>query len=135
MVLRLLTLPFRIVGFLFSFAFTVAIVEGFGLFGYLQWQHPGAIESVLADGVTVGEVRGLLLGRVDVLAVAVVLFFLAVALVLKSDSGSTSHRTTWGGDDEGGGFGGFADDGGGGGFGGDGGGGGGDGGGGGGGGE
>jgi len=120
MVLRLLTLPFRVVGFLFSLVFTVAIVEGLGLTGYLQWRHPAEFESLLAGGVGIGEVLEFLFGQPDALAVAVVLFFVAVVLVLSSDSGSSSHSAGWDGDDGdgGGGFGGFGGDGGGGGFGG-----------------
>jgi hypothetical protein len=125
MVLRLLTLPFRIVGFLFSLVFTTAIVEGFGLFGYSQWRHGETVDAMTADGLTVPEVVGFVFGHPDVLGVAVVLFFVAFWMALSSDSGGTTHAEGWDGDD-GGGFGGF-DGGGGGGFGGDGGGGGGDG--------
>ena len=119
MVLRLLTLPFRVVGTLFSLVFTVAIVEGLGLTGYLQWRHPEAFESLLAGGVGIGEVLSFLSGRPDALGVAVVLFVIAVVLVV-SDSGSSGHADGWDGHDghDGGGFGGFGGDGGGGGFGG-----------------
>ena len=124
MVLRLLTLPFRIVGFLFSLVFTTAIVEGFGLFGYSKWRHGATVEAMTADGLTPSEVVTFVFGHPDVLGVGVVLFFVAFWLVLSSDSGgSTTHAGGWddGDGDGGGGFGGFD---GGGGFGGDGGGGG-----------
>jgi hypothetical protein len=104
MSLRLLTLPFRAVGFLFSLAFTVAFVEGFGLLGYSQWRHGETVDAMAADGLTLPEVLGFVFGHPDVLGVAVVLFFVAVGLTLTSDSGGSGH---WGGDGgvEGGGFG------------------------------
>mgnify|MGYP000530739544 CR=1 FL=1 len=127
MVLRLLMLPFRLVGFLVSLVFTVGILEGFGLYAYLQWRHEATLEALLANGVTVPEVLDVLFGHLDVLGVAAILFVAAFWLALTSDSSGSTHADGWDDGDGGGGFGGFGGDGGGGVFGGDGGGGGGDG--------
>jgi hypothetical protein len=138
---RLLKLPLRLVGLLFSLVglaislvFVVGMVELFGLFAYFQWRHRAAFEALMADGLTPTRVVDFLLASPDRLAVAGGLAVLGVVLVLTGDSSGRGHSHHVGGGDadfdDGGGFGGvggFGDaggaDGGGGGGGGDGGGG------------
>lgn len=114
MVLRLLTLPFRLFGLVFSVVFTTAFVEGFGLFMYLQWQHPGAADRLLSGGVTPAELGAFFSAYPDLLPVAGGLALVGVLLGLSDSSGSSVGFD--GDDDFDGGFdGGFGGDGGGGG--------------------
>jgi hypothetical protein len=113
-ILRLLKLPFRLVGFVFSLVFVGGILEVLGLMFYMQWRDEAALNAFIEGGITVSELIGFLTASPDRMLVAGGLAVLALLMVLGGNSGgSTSH----------GGFG----DGGHGGFGGDGGGGGGDG--------
>lgn len=118
----LMKLPFRIVGWLFSRIFTVAILELFGLLFYGQWRHPAAIQR-LFDSLSPGAVVGFVTGSPDRIVVAVLLALVGLALAGSSGSSSTSYHPGAGevGGDGGGFFGGDGGDGGG--FGGDGGGG------------
>ena len=52
MILRLLKLPFRLVGFGFGLAVVLVFFEAVGLSVYLQWAGEPGLETLLADGVT-----------------------------------------------------------------------------------
>ena len=109
MIRRLLTLPFRLFGLLFSLVFVVGMVELFGLFAYLQWRQPAALEGLMAQGLTPNRVVDFLLASPDRLAVAGGLAVFGVFLVLTGDSSGHGHSHHVGdGDadfDDGGGFG------------------------------
>jgi hypothetical protein len=122
-ILRLLKLPFKIVGFLFNVAVTVLFVEAFGLFVYVQWRASDAVDRLLADGVSPGEVVGFLFARPDLVVVAGILAVVGLLLAVFGDSGGRSrrhgdHSGDLDGFDGGGGFGDFGGGGDGGGFGG-----------------
>ncbi|MFC6976932.1 hypothetical protein ACFQL1_23015 [Halomicroarcula sp. GCM10025709] len=52
MSLKLVKLPFRVVGFLFSLVFVGGMVEFFGMVLYLQWRDQAALQALTAGGVT-----------------------------------------------------------------------------------
>jgi uncharacterized membrane protein YgcG len=118
---RLLALPFKVAGFLFSLVFVVGMTELFGMMLYLQWKHEAAFEALTTDGVTPAEVVDFLLASPDRLAVAGGLAVLGVLLAVTGDSSSRGHHVGGGGFDgddgfgDAGGFGGDGGDGGGGG--------------------
>ncbi|MFC7078689.1 hypothetical protein [Haloarcula halophila] len=112
-ILRLLKLPFRFVGFLVSLVFVGGMLEFFGMILYLQWRDEAALRALTADGVTPPEVAAFVLASPDRILVAAVLAVVSVGFVLTSDSGGSRHADG-GYDDDGGGVGGFGGDGGGG---------------------
>jgi uncharacterized membrane protein YgcG len=115
---RLLALPFKVTGFLFSLVFVVGMTELFGMMLYLQWKHEAAFEALTSDGVTPAAVVDFLVASPDRLAVAGGLAVLGVLLAVTGDSSGRGHHVG-GGDFDG--HDGFGDAGGvGGGFGGDG---------------
>ena len=56
MILRLLKLPFRLVGFVLGLAVVLAFFEVVGLSVYLEWAGEPEVETLLAGGVTLTEV-------------------------------------------------------------------------------
>lgn len=117
MILRLLKLPFKLAGFLFTLVFVGGILELIGMMMYLQWRHEAALERFMAGEITPAGTLDFLLASPDRMLVAVALAVLALFMVLTGDSGGSTHD---GGVDFGdGGGGGFGGDGGGGGGGGE----------------
>jgi len=117
-ILRLLELPFRFVGFVVSLVLVLAVVEALGLSLYLRWAGEPALETLLAGGVSLTEVVAFLTASRERLLVAGGLAVASLLLVLTGGSGGGVGHTDA---DDGFGGGGFGDgrDGGGGGGGGD----------------
>lgn len=105
MSLKLLKLPFRVVGFLFSLVFVGGLVEIFGMMLYLQWRDQAALQALTAGGITPAEVLTFVLASPDRILIAALLAVLSVVFVVTGDSGGSGHAG--GGYDDGGGFGGF----------------------------
>ena len=83
MILRLLKLPFRLVGFVLGLAVVLAFFEVVGLSVYLEWAGEPGLETLLAGGVTLTEVvtfltatreRSLVAGGLAVASLLLVLF-------------------------------------------------------------
>ncbi|WP_284011304.1 hypothetical protein [Haloarcula pelagica] len=105
MSLKLVKLPFRVVGFLFSLVFVGGMVEFFGMVLYLQWRDQAALQALTAGGVTPPEAISFVLASPDRVVVAALLAVLSVVFVVTGDSGGSGH--VGGGYDDGGGVGGF----------------------------
>ena len=78
--------------------FVGGILEPLGMLMYLQWSSPAALETLLAGGVSVGEVVAFLLASPDRLLVAGALALLAVLFAWNADSGGTPHHNLGGGE-------------------------------------
>ena len=83
MILRLLKLLFRLVGFVLGLAVVLAFFEVVGLSVYLEWAGEPEVETLLAGGVTLTEVvtfptanreRSLVAGGLAVASLLLVLF-------------------------------------------------------------
>ena len=83
MILRLLKLPFRLVGFVFGLAVVLVFFEVVGLSVYLQWAGEPGLQTLFAGGVTLTEVvtfltanreRSLVAGGLAVASLLLVLF-------------------------------------------------------------
>ena len=83
MILRLLKLPFRLVGFLLGLAVVLAFFEVVGLSLYLEWAGEPGLQTLFAGGVTLTEVvtfltanreRSLVAGGLAVASLLLVLF-------------------------------------------------------------
>jgi hypothetical protein len=114
-ILRLLKLPFRFAGFLFTFLFVGGMLEFFGLMFYSMWRDEGAFRRLLADGVTPNEVVAFLTASPDRMLVAGGIAVVAFVMVRSGGSGGSSHVHADGDFGDGGFGGGFGGDGGGGG--------------------
>jgi hypothetical protein len=100
-ILRLLTLPFRLAGAVVSVLYVAAFVEGFGLFVYLRWTGTlDRVERLLVDGTSPGELAAFASARPELVLVAAGLGVLSVVLAATSDSSgrSGSHVGGFGGD-------------------------------------
>ena len=105
-ILRLLELPFRFVGFVVSLVLVLAVVEALGLSLYLRWAGEPALEILLAGGVTLTEVVAFLTASRERLLVAGGLAVASLLLVLTGGSGGGVGHTDA---DDGFGGGGFGD--------------------------
>ena len=83
MILRLLKLPFRLVGFVLGLAVVLAFFEVVGLSVYLEWAGEPGLRTLFAGGVTLTEVvtfltanreRSLVAGGLAVASLLLVLF-------------------------------------------------------------
>jgi hypothetical protein len=83
MILRLLKLPFRLVGFVLGLAVVLAFFEVVGLSVYLEWAGEPGLQILFAGGVTLTEVvtfltanreRSLVAGGLAVPSLLLVLF-------------------------------------------------------------
>ena len=78
--------------------FVGGILEPLGMLMYLQWSSPSALEALLADGVSLGELVSFMLASPDRLLVAGVLALLALLFAWNADTGgSTPHHNLGGG--------------------------------------
>jgi len=99
--LRLLKLPFKLAGMLFTLVFVGGILEVIGLLFYMQWRDEAALNAFTEGGFTIPELIGFLTASPDRMLVAGGLAVLAVFMVVSGGSGgSTTHGHGGGGSGE-----------------------------------